>query len=102
MRLFKASAKNEEDWSGDDFYIVAEDFVSALVKAEDVMPDLALHLELSAEHRAGAFRIRSIEEIGEVLGDVATTSGYKRGMWATAAAKRLAKKEGESGEGTTV
>ena len=101
MRLFKVEAKNDETWVSEgaiseEFYVIAEDFVSALVKAEEVVADMAEGLR--GKEKTSTFRIRSLHEVGEVVGGVVASS-YRRGSWAEAALKKIQDRErGDEGE----
>lgn len=97
MKLFHVEAKNEKHWVSDgaidlSFYVIAEDLMGAMVKAEEALTDLKERL---GPAKSEGLRLRKLSETGDVVDDVVHPRPLQMESWAENAAKRIKDKEAD-------
>lgn len=91
-KLFKASAKNHMKWISDgaldaDFYVIAPDFMSALMKADEIVADLRAKL---AEHRSvDGLRVCALSEVGDIANGIVMDREPETESWVEREARKL-------------
>ena len=91
-KLFKATARNHLRWISEgavdaEFYIIAPDFMSAMVKADEAIS--ALRERLAGHKSTDGLRLTTLSELGDVVDGVAIEREPQTERWIDREARKL-------------